>query len=379
MKLAFSSRRLRLLTLLLCVGSVFVVIVFVQLSAQQHDKTKARDVETGLLNKTAPPNDLEDNHGKLTAEGRLALVNAVKKYLMPTVYFAYKNDSRTLFENNERDGLHILPEHFYSIIPKITGIPDKLFQYKSSMAGIDLQYEQQHVFVDGCAHYTKEFQDLFPRRSQGESLDPLRYYPLGANYGGGDGSSLYCMIRSRRPKQIIELGSGDTTLLMGQAALQNGKNGSTTLLHSFDPYFKLGQKPSDVPGLAGLEAQSAEKLTPELFQSRLQAGDFLFIDTSHVMHMTSDVRHLILEILPALPVGVLVHFHDIFLPYHYPETWIREQLRFWNEQYFLQAFLVANRMYKVVYACHAYSVEFPDRVRRSLLPGGGCFWIQRVE
>ena len=78
----------------------------------------------------------------------------------------------------------------------------------------------------------------------------------------------------------------------------------------------------------------------ELFES-LRANDILFIDSTHVAKIGSDVNRIFFEILPALATGVYVHFHDIFYPFEYPREWIYEG-RAWNEAYMLRAFLMYN-------------------------------------
>ena len=133
-----------------------------------------------------------------------------------------------------------------------------------------------------------------------------------------------------------------------------------------------------------------QDLPLEIF-APLEAGDVLFVDSSHVLAIGSDVQHLVLRVLPRLSPGVVVHFHDIFLPAEYPREWVLERFRFWNEQYALHAFLAFNDAYRVLWAGHFLHLTQPDALRRAFsgyrsaavvrgrpsLPGS--FWIRRAR
>jgi hypothetical protein len=120
----------------------------------------------------------------------------------------------------------------------------------------------------------------------------------------------------------------------------------------------------------------------ELFSS-LGKGDLLFIDSSHVAKIGSDVVHEYLSILPTLAPGVLVHIHDIFIPADYPRRWIEEGRFFWNEQYVLEALLSFNNEFEVIMPVHAAWRLQADRFRK-LVPSvelgrqaPASFWIRR--
>jgi hypothetical protein len=119
-----------------------------------------------------------------------------------------------------------------------------------------------------------------------------------------------------------------------------------------------------------------------LFES-LGENDVLFIDSSHVLHVDSDVRFLFLEVLPNLQPGVVVHVHDIFLPDHYPRQWVVEEHRFWTEQYLLQAFLAFNPSFEILWAGSYMRARHAERLREafasydsSVWPGS--FWFRRL-
>src|SRR5262249_46442361 len=113
-------------------------------------------------------------------------------------------------------------------------------------------------------------------------------------------------------------------------------------------------------------------------------NDILFIDSSHVFRVDSDVRFLFLEVLPRLNPGVLIHIHDIFLPYDYPRDWIVKEHRFWNEQYLLHAFLLFNRAFEVLWAGSYMHTRHSDKLKRAFAsydPASvwpGSFWMRRL-
>jgi hypothetical protein len=98
----------------------------------------------------------------------------------------------------------------------------------------------------------------------------------------------------------------------------------------------------------------------------LRAGDILFVDTSHVSKIGNDLHHILFHVLPALPAGVFVHFHDIFLPYEYPHEWVVERNWFWNEQYLLLAFLMYNTTFRVIFMNHHFLYTCPQLTKRAL-------------
>lgn len=114
---------------------------------------------------------------------------------------------------------------------------------------------------------------------------------------------------------------------------------------------------------------------------QLDAQDLLFIDSSHVAKVGSDVTFILLRVLPRLKSGVLVHFHDIVYPFSYPDHWIREG-RAWNESLFLRAFLVGNSQFELVvfnsYIGYSYPELFRKRFPAFLENTGGSIWIRKI-
>jgi hypothetical protein len=132
--------------------------------------------------------------------------------------------------------------------------------------------------------------------------------------------------------------------------------------------------------LTRLISSNVQDVPPEEFQ-RLGQNDVLFIDSSHVSKIGSDVNYIFFEVLPRLASGVIVHVHDIFLPGEFPRHWVTDELRFWNEQYLLRAFLTFNREFEVLLG-NAFCAERHADVMRDTFPTspfllGGSFWMRR--
>ena len=125
----------------------------------------------------------------------------------------------------------------------------------------------------------------------------------------------------------------------------------------------------------------AQAVPPETFEA-LERNDILFIDSTHVVKSGSDVNRLVLEVLPNLNPGVVVHVHDIFLPFEYHRAWVSDG-PYWNEQYLLQALLSMNPGFEVTLPTHALFRADRDRLRRTIPSLGShqpsSFWFRRRD
>jgi hypothetical protein len=181
---------------------------------------------------------------------------------------------------------------------------------------------------------------------------------------------------------MVEVGSGNSTLLAAEALRHNLQDDPSAACDSvcIEPYPPAYLNPLPV-GVTRILPDPVQRTPLETFTA-LGPGDILFIDSSHVVAIGSDVVYLYTEILPRLAPGVIVHIHDIFLPYDYPAVWIREDRFFWNEQYLLQAFLLFNDAFEVMLPLHAvarrHSEEFARAIpscRHGIRPSS--FWMRR--
>lgn len=281
----------------------------------------------------------------------------------------------------ERKGFHITPIHYREPIPDTTTLKDDLWQKQSELVGIDINEKGQINLLSLFSSRFKEEYESFPRN---KTPVPYQYYVNNGAFESVDAEILYCMIRYFKPKKIFEIGSGNSTYLSAQALLKNkDDNNYECELIAIDPY------PNDVlkagfPGLSKLIPTKVQDIPLSEF-SKLKKNDILFIDSSHVLTIGSDVQYEYLEILPRLNKGVIVHLHDIFLPVEYPKKWVLEAFRFLNEQYLLQAFLAFNDSFEVLWAGSYMHLKHPDELevafssyeRDERWPGS--FWIIRTK
>jgi hypothetical protein len=271
----------------------------------------------------------------------------------------------------ERHGYHITPVHYYFPIPDCRDIQIKT--NKELIApGIDLKRESQvRLMIDVFPRFCEEY-NRFPVHRSGEP----GFFLENDAFTGIDPFVYYCIVRNYRPEMIIEVGSGFSTLLGNLALTRNRNQGAYKVI---DPWPRDFTK-QYLQCNAGIDhiAQRVECVDPSLFE-QLKANDILFIDGSHVIRTSGDVCFLVLEILPRLSRGVIVHIHDIYLPEEYPQDLITGKHMFWTEQYLLQAYLAENSKTEVLFATNYISKTNPDLLKETFptaLWWGGCsFWM----
>jgi hypothetical protein len=277
-----------------------------------------------------------------------------------------------IFRLWERHGFHVTPVHFYQPIPDTQSLPDTLWNRPSELLGIDMNNAVQ---LDLLRHHFPEFRreyDQFPAQPTGE---PGRFYLNNGLFDGTDALVAYCMVRHFQPRLIIEVGSGFSSLVLGDAAVKNG-SGSLLCIEPFPREFLR----KGFPGLQSLIEKKVQDIGLDFF-AQLESGDMLVIDSSHTVKIGGDVNYLFLEVLPRLKPGVIVHVHDIFLPFEYRRDWVLDEFRFWTEQYLLQAFLTFNSEFEVLmansYLNHYQQEDLKATFANSPWWGGGSFWIRR--
>ncbi len=269
------------------------------------------------------------------------------------------------------------PGHFYSPIPSLGELrqrEDRLFgPPPPALAGIDLRRQAQLDLLSELAPFCEEQ----PFR---EGSSARRFRASNPNFGLGEAVLLQAVIRRLRSRRVVEVGAGYTTcaLLDTNELYFNGSLEHTVV----EPYPELlGRllRPEDQTSIELLRTP-VQDVDMAVFDA-LEANDVLFVDSSHVSKVGSDVNHLVFEILPRLSEGVWIHFHDIAYPFEYPREWVHEG-RAWTETYLLRAFLSYNKAFAIrlfaSYLAHIefdrFSAELPQVARQP----GTSLWLERV-
>jgi len=304
------------------------------------------------------------------------LISRVKRYthklLAHLVAFSLHSGTVWELENFrfwEKHGYHITPIHYYYPIPDTRDIEQRAF-LPSKFFGIDLRPEYQLKLINDVFIKFSEEYNNFPVKSTA----PTSFFLDNDAFNGIDPYPYYCLLRHYKPGLVIEIGSGYSTLLGLQACLLNNSSHYVCV----DPWPR--EFISDSINNIEFIRKKVEDIDLSFFK-QLQTNDILFIDSSHVIRTQGDVCYEILEVLPQLSKGVIVHFHDIFLPFEYPKEWLVDKHRFWTEQYLLQAYLVENSHTEILFTSNFMSRNYPEEVRRAfpnaLWGGGGSFWFRK--
>ena len=268
------------------------------------------------------------------------------------------------------------PGHYHSPIPdhaELLRREAQLWAPREHLAGVDMQVSQQLALLERVRPFVGAID--YPVDAPPE---PDLYFYANGMFPVLDAEFLFGLLCHLKPRRVVEVGSGFSSLVM--ADVNRRMLGGAMHVTCIEPY------PRDflvagVKGITRLLPSRREEVDITLFDA-LEAGDVLFIDSSHVSKTGSDVNFLFFELLPRLKPGVYVHLHDIFLPDEYPKPWVLGEERSWNEQYMLHAFLMFNREWRTVWMAHymlsrhldAVSAVFP---RCPALGTGGSFWMQR--
>jgi hypothetical protein len=275
-----------------------------------------------------------------------------------------------------------VPGHFYSPIPSLEEIEkysNRLFRLpvnELEVIGIDFNVNNQLELL-------KSFKTIYSEIPYTKEKTGLtRYYFNNQNYSYTDAIMLYSIIRHFKPANIVEIGSGFSscaTLDINELFFSNRIN--CTFI---EPYPEL------LNSLIRKEDQSENKIIVSKVQetdieiyTSLNANDILFIDSSHIMKMGSDLQYILFNILPKLKEGVIIHFHDIFYPFEYPKKWITENFYAWNEIYVLRAFLTNNNAMEILIFNHYLTIVhkkwFEENMPLCLNNPGGSLWLRKKK
>ena len=267
--------------------------------------------------------------------------------------------------------------HFYSPLPSREEVADAFARggFGPPFGAIDLNEEAQFARLERFATWYPE--QPFPEKPTAG----WRFHLDNPSYGHYDAIMLYGMIREARPRRIIEVGSGFSSAAM--LDLNERQFGGSMHLTFIDPDMSRLRpllREGDHTRVTLIEKR-VQEVPVETF-AELGENDLLFIDSSHVSKIGSDVNRLFFDVLPVLAPGVLIHIHDVAGNLEYPRDWFEEG-RAWNEQYLLRAFLMNNRDYRIeLFTAWLWNVK--NELIRERLPmcargGGGQMWLRKLR
>lgn len=293
-------------------------------------------------------------------------------------YDGYFNHWRTFFDDIEAEGIHLMPVHYYSPVPEVRGIDPDVWQRRSPLPG--LQFQSDH-YLSLLKEFSRRFGDEYAA-FQDASTSPAGFYLYNNAFSSGDAEVLFCMVRSLRPRRIVEIGAGFSTLVTASALRRNYAEDSDYCCSYtvIEPFPERGLKA--IREISKIAAVPVQEVALHYFED-LSKDDILFIDSSHVAKIGSDVVFEYLDVFPRLKAGVHIHAHDIFIPADYPPRLVRKGKFFWNEQYLLHAFLAFNPEFEVMWPGHFMHLMHSEELRK-VFPGyadapiePSSFWMRR--
>jgi len=263
-------------------------------------------------------------------------------------------------------GRHVTRAHFYSPIPTVCELKPSVYSKVNACPGLEFGALGQLGRL--AVVFGKYRHEYSPRQNTGLAQV--------------DAFALYSLIREKKPKLMIEIGCGESTKIALSALKKNEEKGFAFKLIAIEPYPKAYLRE-----ITGKSFQLIKKKVQDVDLSLFLDADILFIDSSHVSRIDSDVNYEILCIVPQLKVGALVHWHDIMIPTEYPRARIESANQFWNESYIVHAFMLHNKSFAIRWAAKYMQLHHPEQLREAFpffVPEDpneqlSSFWVERVS
>jgi predicted O-methyltransferase YrrM len=254
-----------------------------------------------------------------------------------------------------RMGVVVVPNHYYTPIADVNELQRSRASWakRSAMPGVEMDaVVQARTLVDMIKPFEPEFRGNAAYR-EGASKG------FGPGFGYVEAQCLHGVLRALKPRRIVEVGSGVSTNCVLSATALNEREGHHTQITCIEP------NPSSflqsISGVSKIELLKTpvQALDPEYFLE-LEEGDFLFVDSTHAIKPGGDVIYLYLEVIPRLKPGVIVHLHDIYLPYLYQRDLLQPRTLFqWSETAMLLALLVGNPRLSIIFCLSLLHYDAP--------------------
>lgn len=290
-----------------------------------------------------------------------------KKWNIKT--FFYKNSETVIKEKGFPNG------HYYSPVPSMIDCERYKKKQWSDLKNINLNAYYQENLLNVFGTLYKEF--CFPYE---ENLSISKYYLNCGFFDLNDAITLNLFLRHFKPSKIIEVGSGFSTLCMVETARISNINIDITCI---EPYPDRLKSLVDVENDVDLHEEFLQNVDSKKITEKLKPGDLLFIDSSHVYKYGSDVMYIFKKILPNIPKGVFVHFHDVPFPFEYHDNWV-DKGWYWSEAFFLEQFLAHNNDWEIVFWPSMLYETLEKKVTQQMplmqkMTKGGSIFIRRVQ
>lgn len=273
-------------------------------------------------------------------------------------------------------GVHLTPANFYSTVPTVEDV-ERSFEYAEEEGGLAPYaagglFDREAIldFTARIGAYAHEFNPP----AEGDSADPEGYFWNNPTFSGCDAMAYYCLLRALRPRRVLEIGCGFSTLVADMAIRANGMGELVCIEPYPQPFLRR------VLSVARIIEKPVQAIPVDELLAIVESSQVWFIDSTHTVKIGSDCLYLYLKVMPQVRTEVVCHSHDIFLPYAIPARWALEMNIFWTEQYLLQAYLLDNPKAEVLFgsnylrraapqACEAF-MQGKDRLR------GASFWYR---
>lgn len=272
-------------------------------------------------------------------------------------------------------GLNLIPANFYSNTPSIAEILSSYEYREVAPPYLDGDIFKQAELLKELSCLV-EFSEDFDPAEDGNEENCREFFWKNSQFSYSDGMSYYAYLRRLKPKTVVEIGSGFSSLIAVQAMLKN-RSGEIKCIEPFPRPFITSLRDEGALDLLQMQAQD---VSPEALNAMLCDGDVLFIDSTHTVKTGSDCLHIYLRLLPRINKKIYVHVHDIFLPFGLPQKWLLDTHIYWTEQYLLLAFMLDNPKVRVLYgsAYHQhFNTKLLDRfMHNRFTSGGSSFWFE---
>ena len=269
-------------------------------------------------------------------------------------------------------GINVIPSNYYSTVPSVDEIENS-FEYRTDAeiynTGI-FDHEEIKRFTMTLSAYSSEFDPPI----EGDQENPSGYFWKAPGFSYSDAMAYYCILRHFKPDHVLEVGAGFSTLIADAAIRRNGA-GRLTLI---EPYPRKFLRSLDT---VDRMVESAVQDIPISDAIELvESSDIWFIDSTHTVKTGSDCLYMYLKVMPEVKRDLVVHTHDVFLPFGMPKNWALRKHIYWTEQYLLYAYMLDNPKVEVLFGSTYVNRRAPDAMRALMRGryrgGGGSLWYR---